>query len=57
MAQCCYGTHRLDCQNFPKIDAVSTFAIIPWEYERDNQPISHAAREFAVKRTQNSFLS
>ena len=33
-------THRENSQNFPKIDAVSTFPSVLWEYERDIQPIS-----------------
>ena len=33
MTQCGCKTHREDPQNFPKIDAVSTYSIVPWEYE------------------------
>ena len=33
MAQYCYKTHSQDPQNFPKIDAVTTFPIVTWECE------------------------
>ena len=51
MTECCYKTHREDPQSFKKIVYVSTFPIVPWEYERNIQSTSQYAARVLIQFT------